>query len=135
MEDLLLMLLYGVAELFGEVLVEVAGEVITTSIFRFFRNAFDESRTFGPMLAVAGFFVLGVVFGGLSLLMVPHSLVHPSKIHGISLIVSPVITGLLMACAGYVRRRYYHDALRIESFGFGFTFALGMAIIRFFFVR
>jgi hypothetical protein len=135
MEELLLALLTGAAELLVEVLVEVAGEAITASIYRFFRKAFDESMAFGPVLAVAGFFVLGVVFGGLSLLLVPHPLVHPSKIHGISLAISPVITGLLMAYAGYIRRRYYHDAFKIESFGFGFTFALGMAIIRFFFVR
>ena len=40
-----------------------------------------------------------------------------------------------MSQIGILRRRKGKDSLQIESFGYGFTFALGVALIRFFFVR
>jgi hypothetical protein len=39
-----------------------------------------------------------------------------------------------MSQVGLVLRRKGKDSVQIESFGYGFTFALGVAIIRFFFV-
>jgi hypothetical protein len=79
--------------------------------------------------------LLGVACGAVSVFFFPHPLIHPSKIHGISLLVSPVITGLIMAQVGLLLRRKDKNAVRIESFWYGFTFALGMAFIRFIFIR
>jgi len=135
MEDLLLALLSGVAELFGEVVIEVVGEALTALIFRSFRNVFGESMAFGAILAALGYLVLGVAYGGLSVILLPHPLIHPTRFHGASLVISPIITGLIMAQIGLVRRRNDKDVLRVESFGYGFTLALGVAIIRFLFVR
>jgi hypothetical protein len=39
-------------------------------------------------------------------------------------LASPLITGLIKSQIGLVRRRKGEDAVRIESFGYGFTFAL-----------
>jgi hypothetical protein len=71
----------------------------------------------------------------LSAWMFPHPLVHTSKLHGISLLFSPVATGLVMAYIGRVWRRRGRTSVRIESFSYGFTFALAMALIRFWLVR
>ena len=60
---------------------------------------------------------------------------QPSKFHGISLVISPVITGFFMSQVGIMLRRTGKRAVQIESFGYGFTFALGLAIIRFAFAR
>jgi hypothetical protein len=69
---------------------------------------------------------LGYVLFGLF----PHPLVHPSRIHGISLLVAPVTTGLMMSCIGSLLRRHDKKVVRIESFGYGFAFAFGMALVR-----
>ena len=88
-----------------------------------------------PVLATVGYLVLGTTAGGVSLLLFPHPLVHPSRMHGISLLISPVITGALMSIVGYAYRRSGKQPAQIESFGYGFAFALGMAVIRFLFTK
>ena len=135
MEDLLLAILSGAAELLIEVVFQVIGEAFIALIVRSIRNVVEESKAISPILAAFGYLLLGIACGVVSVLLFPHALVHPSKFHGISLVISPVITGLIMSQMGLMRRRRGKDPVRIESFGYGFTFALGVAVIRFLFVR
>src|SRR6266568_316995 len=134
MEDLILALLSGVLELLLEVLFEVVAGTFTDVAVRSTRKAIKKSKPISPIFAVALYVSLGVACGVASVLLFPHPLVHPSRIHGISLILSPLLTGLIMSQIGLVRRRKGKDTIRIESFGYGFTFALGVALIRFLFV-
>ena len=60
-------------------------------------EVFDTSEFKNPLLACIGYVFLGGVAGGLSLLFFPHPLFfHPSRIPGLSVIVSPVLAGLGM---------------------------------------
>jgi hypothetical protein len=52
-----------------------------------------------------------------------------------SLLISPVIAGLLMALVGSTLRKRGKKVVRLESFGYGFAFAFGMAFIRLIFAR
>ena len=135
MEDLFLTLLSGAAELLIEVIFQCIAEEFTGATIRSVRNVARESKAVSPVLAAAGYLLLGVGFGAASVLFFPHPLFHPSKFHGISLLVSPLITGLIMSQIGLMRRRKGKNSSQIESFGYGFTFALGVALIRFFFVK
>jgi hypothetical protein len=92
------------------------------------------SRT-NPPFTVLKFTVLGLVFSFVSVLVLPHPLVHPSKFHGISLLISPVITGLIMGLIGRTIRRRGKTPVQIESFAYGFTFAFAFALIRLLMVR
>ena len=130
MEDFLL----AFVEVLLEVLIQVVGEAILDMIVRSSRNAVKESEAVSPVLAAAGYLLLGAACGVVSIFFFPHPLIHPSRIHGISLLVSPVITGLIMAQVGLLLRRKDKKAVGIESFWYGFTFAFGMALIRFIFV-
>jgi hypothetical protein len=140
MEELLGGLLAMFLEVFGEALFQLAAEVIVALADRSIRRGFHEVVELGesgpikPIFAVAGYLSLGTVFGFASLMLFPHPLFHPSRFHGVSLLVSPVLTGLAMSLMGMLRRKKGKQAARIESFGYGFTFALGMAIMRFLFV-
>lgn len=89
------------------------------------RNLVAESNAIGPVLATAGYLLLGTSFGLLSVFLLPHSLIHRSRFHGLSLVVSPVLTGLVMSQVGRLLRRQGKDSVQIESFGYGFTFAFG----------
>lgn len=40
-----------------------------------------------------------------------------------------------MSLIGRLRSKKGQDLIRLDSFGYGFTFALGVAIIRYFFVN
>jgi hypothetical protein len=134
MGDFLLELLLLFADLFLEVLFEFAGEIIIDGVLRAIAEVFETSREANPVLASLGYALLGSIAGGLSLIIFPHPLVHRSRIHGISLLVSPIVTGLVMSFIGSTLRRQGRKVVQIESFWYGFAFALGMAIVRYLYI-
>jgi len=134
MEELIFALLYGIAEVLAEMFFEVVLGAIVDLMVRSTRNLVAESNAIDPVLATVGYLLLGTGFGILSIFLLPHSLIPRSRFHGASLVVSPVLTGLVMSQVGRSLRRQGKDSVQIESFGYGFTFALGVAMIRFFFV-
>jgi hypothetical protein len=135
MEELLSAILGFVAELLLEVFFQVVLEAAAALVMRFIRTLVQGTHALSPSMAIAAYFLAGIACGGVSVLVFPHHLIHPSRIHGISLLISPLVTGFVMSLVGAVRRRRGKETVRIESFGYGFTFALGMAVIRLLFVR
>ena len=135
MEDFLAALLGGAIELFAEVIFQVFLEFLVALVERSSRKASSEYRLVHPMLSGLGYLILGAVVGAASVVLVPHRLVPPSKFHGISLVISPLVTGLIMSQLGSMIRRVGKTSVRIESFAYGFAFALGLAIVRFAFFR
>jgi hypothetical protein len=103
--------------------------------FRFVPFLRLTSSRINPPLTILKFTVLGLALSVVSVLALPHPLVHPSKFHGISLLISPVITGLIMGVVGRTIRRRGKTPVQIESFAYGFTFAFAFALIRFLMVR
>jgi hypothetical protein len=135
MEDLLLELLWAIIEPALEAVLEYLVAGLASILLRALGAVFEISAIQDPVLATCGYALFGVLLGGVSLLFFPHRLVHPSRIHGISLLVSPMITGLMMWATGAVLRLRNKRVTRTESFGYGFSFAFGMALVRFFFVK
>jgi hypothetical protein len=135
MGDFLLELLFSFAEVIFEALFEFALEAAFDLIFRAIAEVFEISELNNPLLACVGYVLLGGATGGLSLLVYPHPLFHPSRIHGISLLVSPILTGVAMWQVGSLLRTKNKKVIRIESFWYGFTFAAGMAHARFWFTK
>lgn len=135
MEDFLLGLASGILDILVEAFFQVALEALVALVIRSIRNLFAESIIISPILAALGYLLLGLAAGVVTVLLFPHRLVPPSKIHGISLLLSPLITGLIMSQVGALLRRKGKKAVQIESFAYGFTFALGVALIRFVYLR
>ena len=135
MEDLLVALLEFLLELLLEVALQAAAEGLFAMLFTAIAEVFSPEEFRQPLVASIGYLLLGSATGGLSLIWFPFPLVHPSRFHGISLIISPVITGSAMALLGSILRGRGKRTINLESFGYGFVFALGMAIIRFIFAR
>jgi hypothetical protein len=134
MGEFLLELLLAFAELLFEALFEFSVEALLDLVLRAIARVFDSVRFTNPLLASASYTLLGALAGGLSLIIFPHPLVHPSRLHGISLLASPVVTGFAMSLIGSTLIQRGKKVTQIESFGYGFAFAFGMALIRFFFV-
>ena len=118
-------------ELFLEAAFEFAAEIVGSLILRGIRAVFDRSEFKNPAIACVGYLLLGGMAGGLSLLLFPHPLVHPSRFPGISVVLSPVLAGSGMALVGSTLRRRNKKPTQLESFGYGFAFAFGMALVRF----
>ncbi len=130
MIDFLLELL---VELIGEFLFEFALAALIDLALRAIAKVFETFRLANPVLASIIYVSLGTLAGGLSLLIFPHPLVHPLRLHGINLLVSPVVTGLAMSQIGSILSRQGKKVTRIESFGYGFALALGIALVRYLF--
>jgi len=134
MEDLLGVLI----ELLVGALFEIALEVLFGEGFAFISRALPrrekEANRLGPDYAAAIFALLGTLAGGISVFLFPHPLFHRTRLHGISLILSPLATGYVLSRVGRARSSRGKDTARIESFWYGFTFALLMAVVRFLFV-
>jgi hypothetical protein len=126
-------LLEAFLELIAAAILDLASRALL-GLFTSLAEAVKDNR------ALTGFMyaLLGVLAGALSLLVLPHPLIHrehPIKFHGISLLISPIIAGLVLSSVGAVMRRWGKKVTPVETFGYGFSFALGMALIRFFFAK
>jgi len=98
--------------------------------FRFMPFLRSTLSRANPPLTILKFTVIGLSLGFLSSMIFPHSLVRPSKFHGISLLISPLVTGLVMGLIGRAVRRRGKSPVQIESFVYGFTCAFAMSVVR-----
>jgi hypothetical protein len=114
-----------------EVLIPLIFEISCEFLWHCLGQTFvsRESRT--PIFAGIGYFLFGLILGGLSLLIFPQSFVRSKSFHGISLLITPVVCGLIMAAIGRWRERHGETLLRLDSFVYGFVFAFAMALVRF----
>jgi hypothetical protein len=128
-------LLEVLLELVGEFLLELTVAALLDLALRAIVKVFETLRIASPVLASIIYVILGAVGGGSSLLIFPHPLVHPSRIHGVNLLVSPLVTGLAMSLIGSILSRQGKKVTRIESFGYGFAFAFGIALVRYLFAK
>lgn len=127
-------LLFALLELLFEFVLEIASEVVLDLLTRAGAAVFESELPFhriGTWFA-SGFY--GVLAGAISIAAFPHPVFRASKVHGISLVVSPVLTGGVMSGVGNLLRRRGKRVVQIETFPYAFAFALGMAFVRFLFV-
>jgi hypothetical protein len=121
-----------IIQLLIEFILEVGGGLILDAIAHPLSRISWLGKSLNVLSALLLFFLLGVTAGLLSLLFFPNAIVKSSTVHGISLVITPTFVGLTMACIGWLRRREGKFVTRLESFVYGFLFAFGMALIRFF---
>lgn len=131
----MLELLFAFLELGLEILCEAAfefaAEFLGALVLRGIAEIFNTSEFKNPLIACIGYVFLGGLAGGLSLYFFPHPLVHPSKVPGLSVVISPILAGFGMSLVGSTLRKRNKNLIQIENFGYGFTFAFGMALARF----
>jgi len=141
MDELLAGALAAIAEVLFEAIPEIAGEALVSLLIRAISKLFKTVSEFNPeaeINPVATAFALGMLgalVGFLSVAAYPHPLVHPSRLHGVSVIASPLITGFVMSKLGRILRNHGRRVMPIESFGYGFVFAFAMALVRFLMLR
>lgn len=114
-----------------EVLLPLVGEMFLELGVRSLGEPFMRREKQNPILAGAGYALFGLIFGGASLLVFPNSFVRSERFHGINLLITPVLAGLAMSALGWLRRRKGQTVIRLDSFIYGFLFALMMALVRF----
>ena len=132
MVELLLELLALLLEFLAELALELAGEALLDLAIPGFLAMFGKVEFRNHLIGAFGFVVLGAAAGGVSVLLFPRPLVHPSRLHGISLLLAPLTAGAAMWLVGTVFRRRGKAVIQLETFWCGFAFAFGMALVRLF---
>lgn len=114
-----------------ELLIPLVGELSIEALVRCVSEPLRSRGSRNAVVAGIGYFLIGLILGGLSLLIFPQSFVRSERFHGINLLITPVVCGLIMAAIGRWRARHGDALLRLDSFVYGFVFAFAMALVRF----
>lgn len=93
---------------------------------------FRRSRPVHPLLAAIGYLTFGAAAGGITVWLFPVLFIKAQWLQIANLLLTPVAAGLIMDAIGSWREGREKDVLRLESFAYGFCFALAMAIVRYF---
>lgn len=117
-------------EIFGEFILQFVFEALSELGLHFFRRP-SQREPMRPWLAVAGYVLLGLACGALSLWIFPGFFVASHVGRVINLIATPILAGAAMAALGAWRRRRGEELLRLDRFAYGYAFALAMAAVRF----
>ena len=120
-------------QVFFEFLMQIFGEVISEIGIRSVTEVFERKPVRNPWFAGLGYLLLGSAVGGISLLFARSTLIHNSTLRFINLFLTPLLAGLVMALIGRLREQKGQQVVRLDRFTYGFIFAFGMALIRFFF--
>lgn len=122
-----------------QLVLEVVGQVLFEFVAAFgWESLADSTRSEGeatPVLAGTGHLLLGVSAGVISLYIVPGRLAPHSPLPGVSLVLSPIGTGIAMHWIGEFWRARGKDRPILFSFRAGAIFAFGMALVRFVYVE
>jgi hypothetical protein len=122
-------------ELAGALLFQGLGDVVVEGIARVLGAPFGRRDRHHPVVAGIGLLLIGAILGGASCWVWPHRLVGPGPYPGLSLVISPVVNGLLSDAFGAWRERHGRSRSYLATFWGGALFAFGMAGARFLFFR
>ena len=111
-------------------MLSLSGELLLELGFHSAGESFTRRSRTHPVMAGFGISAMGIVAGIITSLVLPTRIV-PSPIPGSSLVLSPLIAGLVMYSYGQWRDRRGGDHSYVATFWGGAIFALNMAVVRF----
>jgi hypothetical protein len=120
-------------EIIFEGLLQLGTQLLVELGYRGLAETIAPRQDRNPILAGFGYALLGLIVGGLSLFIFPEAIARGERFHGINVLVAPALAGLGMAGLGWLLERSGRRRLRIDSFAYGFIFALPMSLVRFYF--
>ena len=88
-----------------------------------------------PLLSTLGFFLWGLLAGGISLLLLPRSFISDQTLRLLNLAVTPLAAAEIMRQIGRLRDRRGQTLVGLDRFGYAFSFAFAMALVRFIFAK
>ena len=129
--EIIAQLLIWILQFFGELLLQIIFDALAEFIGHSIKEPFRRPEPLHPWLAAIGYFIFGLTAGGLSLYILPELFIKAHWLRIVNLLLTPFVSGLVMAWIGSWRRRHSKEVIRLETFTYGFCFALAMSIVRF----
>ncbi len=128
--EILIEILVWIVWFLSDGVVQAILEIIFEIGIRSLPGSYRRSEPINPVLAGIGYLILGAGAGGLSLL-IPKMFTIPEWLRIVNLIVTPIACGFIMVKIGQFRARRGDRPIRIDTFIFGYLFALALALVRF----
>ena len=120
-----------------EFIFQLLGELLFQGLmelgFRSLADVFSKRRN--PLLSTLGCFLWGAIAGGISLLIMPAAFIDSGNLRLLNLFLTPVAVGIIMAFLGRLRAKKGASLVQLDHFGYAFTFAFAMALVRYFWAR
>jgi Co/Zn/Cd efflux system component len=121
-----------VLELLGDSLLQLLGQAVADSVVHFWRRQIQPAHMPHPLMLLLGYALLGLIAGGMSLWVLPHALTHSDRGRWLTLIFSPLASGLTMWLLARLRgKRDPAENLFMD----GVVFAFAMGLVRFIFTQ
>lgn len=129
--EILIQIVWAILQFLGEFVLQAVFELIAELIGRSVKEPFRRPKPINPWFAAVGYIIFGIAAGALSLWLLPALFITSPWLRIANLILTPVVAGLLMERLGAWRERKDQETIRLDTFAYGFLFALSMALVRF----
>jgi H+/Cl- antiporter ClcA len=133
--EIVLQILGWIFQIVAELLLQIVGEAIADLIGHSLKGSDQRSKPTPPFWTALLYLAFGAIAGGISLLLFPNLFIRLEWLRVASLVVTPLLAGLVMAWIGSWLRNRQKSLIPLDSFAYGFCFALGMAFVRHLFAR
>lgn len=117
-----------ILEIFGEVLLQLLVQLLVDLGEHSLAAHLQGTRS--PAAATAGHLLFGALLGGLSLLVLPGSLLHSDAARLACVVFAPLLAGALTTVIGVALKRRGRRTVSLERFFFGWLFAFTFALVR-----
>ena len=129
--EIIFQVLLWIVQFVGELLLQAFGELIAELIGRSVKEPFRRPKPIHPWLAAIGYSIFGAIAGAISLWVLPSVFISALWLRIVNLIATPIVAGLMMERLGTWREKKDQKTIRLDTFAYGFIFALSMALVRF----
>lgn len=117
-----------IGEVFGEALVQILVQLLADLGEHSLAAHGRGARS--PGAATLGHLLFGALLGGISLLLLPHSLLHSPGARLANLVCAPLAAGAVTAIIGVFLRLRGRPTVELERFFYGWLFAFCFAGVR-----
>lgn len=127
MDILIEFIINFVIELGGPLIFELLAELGLRSA----AHVLSKDKEIHPFFSLVGYIFLALICSSISIAIHRGHYIKDVNLQYLNLAVSPVLIGLIMKYRGQWLRSKEKKAIRLDSFWYGYAFALTFSLIRF----
>jgi sterol desaturase/sphingolipid hydroxylase (fatty acid hydroxylase superfamily) len=129
--EIIVQIVWWILQFLGELLLQAFFELLAELFGRSVKEPFRRPQPIHPWLAAIGYGIFGAIAGAISLWALPSLFISAQWLRIVNLIATPLLAGLMMERLGAWREMKDQKTIRLDTFAYGFVFALSMALVRF----
>ncbi|HEU4834550.1 MAG TPA: hypothetical protein VFS90_09055 [Pyrinomonadaceae bacterium] len=122
-------------EILLEFVLPLIAEIFADAALHNVNRIVSKHETARVVLTAIMYFGVGLLAGFFSLLIFPKAFARSSTLPGMSLVITPVLGGILLSFIAWLRVRTPDWTIRLETFAYGFLFAFAMTLVRLLFTE